>query len=95
MEKHRLTPETLLGRIVTTKEGKYQVVHLSLKEGNEVPDFKMDVHIVILVMSGNIRLIAGEEEMELQEQDMVEVEPNREHKMVALSDSQVFAIKVF
>lgn len=94
MEKHVLSPDTLLGRVVSTKEN-YQVVHLSLKKGNEVPDFKMNVHIVILVMSGKIRLFAGEEEMVLQAQDMVEVEPNREHKMTAVEDSQVFAIKIF
>lgn len=94
MEKHSLSPDTLLGRVVSTKE-KYQIVHLSLKKGNEVPDFKMDVHILILVMSGKIRLVAGEEELELHSQDLVEVEPNREHQMFALEDSQIFVVKIF
>lgn len=94
MEKHFLSPETLIGRVVSTKD-KYQIVHLSLKKGNEVPDFKMDVNILILVMSGKVRLVAGEEEMELSAQDMVEVPPNREHMMSALEDSQVLAVKIF
>lgn len=94
MEKHYLSPETLLGRVVSTKE-KYQVVHLSLKKGNEVPDFKMDVNILVLVMSGKVKFVAGEEEMDLQAQDLVEVDPNREHRMFALEDSQVLAIKIF
>lgn len=94
MEKHFLNPDTLLGRVVSTKD-KYQVVHLSLKKGNEVPDFKMDVNILIFVLSGTVRLVAGEEEILLNAQDLVEMEPNREHMMFALKDSQIFVVKVF
>lgn len=94
MEKHFLNPDTLLGRVVSTKD-KYQVVHLSLKKGNEVPDFKMDVNILIFVLSGTVRLVAGEEEILLNAQDLVEMEPNREHMMFALEDSQIFVVKVF
>ena len=44
MEKHFLDPDTLLGRIVSSKDG-YEVVHLSLKEGNEVPEYKNEAEI--------------------------------------------------
>lgn len=94
MEKHFLNPDTLLGRVVSTKD-KYQVVHLSLKKGNEVPDFKMEVSILIFVVSGKIRLVAGEEELELTAYELVEMEPGREHKMSALEDSQIFVVKIF
>lgn len=94
MEKHFLNPDTLLGRVVSTKD-KYQIVHLSLKKGNEVPDFKMNVHILLLVISGKVKFVARDEELELNAQDLMEVEPNKEHKMFALEDSQIFVVKIF
>ena len=92
MEKHFLNPNTLLGRIVTSKE-KYEVVHLSLKAGNEVPEYKNEAEILILVIEGEI-LLRTDEDTVLKSFELVEVPSNVEHKMTAVKDSQVMAVKI-
>ena len=92
MEKHFLNPNTLLGRIVTSKE-KYEVVHLSLKAGNEVPEYKNEAEILILVIEGEI-LLRTDEDTVLKSLELVEVPSNVEHKMIAVKDSQVMAVKI-
>lgn len=92
MEKHFLDPNTLLGRIVTSKE-KYEVVHLSLKAGNEVPEYKNEAEILILVIEGEI-LLKTEEDIVLKSLELVEVPGGVEHKMIAVKDSQVMAVKI-
>lgn len=92
MEKHFLNPNTLLGRIVTSKE-KYEVVHLSLKAGNEVPEYKNEAEILILVIEGEI-LLRTDEDTVLKSLELVEVPSNVEHKMTAVKDSQVMAVKI-
>ena len=92
MEKHFLAPDTLLGRIVTSKE-RYEVVHLSLKEGNEVPEYKNEAEILIFVIDGEISLIT-DEAVSLKSLELVEIPSNVEHRMVAIKDSQVMAVKI-
>lgn len=92
MEKHFLNPNTLLGRIVTSKE-KYEVVHLSLKAGNEVPEYKNEAEILILVIEGEV-LLRTDEDTVLKSLELVEVPSNVEHKMIAVKDSQVMAVKI-
>ncbi|MGP1612312.1 MAG: cupin domain-containing protein [Catonella sp.] len=92
MEKHFLDPNTLLGRIVTSKE-KYEVVHLSLKAGNEVPEYKNESEILIFVIEGEI-LLKTEEDIVLKSFELAEVPSSVEHKMIAVKDSQVMAVKI-
>ena len=92
MEKHFLAPDTLLGRIVTSKD-KYEVVHLSLKAGNEVPEYKNDAEILIFVIDGEISLIT-DETVTLKSLELIEIPENVEHRMVAVKDSQVIAVKI-
>ena len=68
MEKHFLDPDTLLGRIVTSQD-KYEIVHLSLNAGNEVPEYK-------------------------NEAEIVEIPSNVAHRMAAVKDSQLMAVKI-
>ena len=84
MEKHFLDPNTLLGRIVTSKD-KYEVVHLSLKAGNEVPEYKNEAEILIFVI---------DEAVILKSLELLEIPANVAHRMVAVKDSQVMAIKI-
>ena len=92
MKKYFLDPNTLLGRVVTQNEN-YQVVHLSLLAGNEVPKYQNEAKIIIFVISGKICLSAGEK-LELNALELVEIESKREHAMVAVKDSQLLIIKV-
>ena len=92
MEKHFLDPDTLLGRIVTSKE-RYEVVHLSLKEGNEVPEYKNEAEILIFVIDGEISLIT-DEAVSLKSLELAEISSNVAHRMVAVKDSQVIAVKI-
>jgi len=92
MEKHFLAPDTLLGRIVTSKE-RYEVVHLSLKEGNEVPEYKNEAEILIFVIDGEISLIT-DEAVSLKSLELAEISSNVAHRMVAVKDSQVIAVKI-
>ncbi|MGP1433945.1 MAG: cupin domain-containing protein [Catonella sp.] len=92
MEKHFLDPNTLLGRIVTSKE-KYEVVHLSLKAGNEVPEYTNESEILIFVIEGEI-LLKTEEDIVLKSLELAEVPSRVEHKMIAVKDSQVMAVKI-
>lgn len=92
MEKHFLNPNTLLGRIVTSK-GKYEVVHLSLKAGNEVPEYTNESEILIFVIEGEI-LLKTEEDIVLKSLELAEVPSRVEHKMIAVKDSQVMAVKI-
>lgn len=92
MEKHFLDPNTLLGRIVTTKD-KYEAVHLSLKAGNEVPEYKNEAEILIFVIEGEVLLRTNEETI-LKSLELAEIPSNVEHKMIAVKDSQVLAVKV-
>nr|WP_315102123.1 cupin domain-containing protein [uncultured Catonella sp.] len=92
MEKHFLDPATLLGRIVTSKD-KYEIVHLSLKAGNEVPEYKNEAEILIFVIEGEILFIT-EDEVTLKSLELLEVPSNMPHRMTALKDSQVLAVKI-
>lgn len=92
MEKHFLDPDTLLGRIVTSKD-KYEVVHLSLKAGNEVPEYKNEAEILIFVIDGEILLIT-DEAVSLKSLELAEISSNVAHRMVAVKDSQVIAVKI-
>ncbi len=91
MNRHFLDPDTLLGRVVSSKDN-YEIVHLSLKEGNEVPAYKNEADIIIFVISGRVMLVS-DGEYELKSPDLVELEAGREHSMVALSDCQLLIIK--
>ena len=92
MEKHFLDPDTLLGRIVTSQD-KYEVVHLSLKAGNEVPEYKNEAEILIFVIDGEILLIT-DEAVSLKSLELAEISSNVAHRMVAVKDSQVIAVKI-
>ena len=93
MEKHFLDPNTLLGRIVTSKD-KYEVVHLSLKAGNEVPEYKNnEAEILIFVIEGEI-LLMTDEAVTLKSFELLEIPANVAHRMVAVKDSQVMAVKI-
>ena len=92
MEKYFLDPTTLLGRVVTSKPN-YEIVHLSLKAGNEVPEYRNKAGIIIFVIEGEI-LLSADEEIFIKERELVEIPGNMEHKMLAIKDSQIMAIKV-
>jgi len=92
MEKHFLDPNTLLGRIITSKD-KYEVVHLSLKAGNEVPEYKNEAEILIFVIEGEILLVT-DETVTLKSLELLEIPANVAHRMVAIKDSQVMAVKI-
>lgn len=92
MEKYFLDPDILLGRIVTSKE-RYEVIHLSLKAGNEVSEYKNEADIIIFVIDGEI-LINTDSETELKSRELIEIPGNTTHKMTALKDSQVMAVKI-
>ena len=92
MEKHFLAPDTLLGRIVTSKE-RYEVVHLSLKEGNEVPEYKNESEILIFVIEGEV-LLMTDAAITLKSLELLEIPSKVEHRMVAIKDSQVMADKI-
>lgn len=92
MKKHFLDPTTLLGKVVTSKD-KYEVVHLSLKSGNEVPEYKNEAEILIFVIEGEILLIT-EETLTLKSCELTEIPSNVAHRMVAVKDSQIMAVKV-
>lgn len=92
MEKYFLDPRTLLGRVVTSKPN-YEIVHLSLKAGNEVPEYRNKANIIIFVIEGEI-LLSADEEIFIKERELVELPSNMEHKMTAIKDSQIMAIKV-
>ena len=92
MEKHFLDPNTLLGRIVTSK-AKYEVVHLSLKAGNEVPEYKNEAEILIFVIEGEVMLIT-DEAVNLKSLELVEIGSNVAHRMMAVKDSLVMAVKI-
>ena len=92
MEKHFLDPDTLLGRIVSSKDG-YEVVHLSLKEGNEVHEYKNEAEILIFVIEGEI-LLMTDEAITLKSLELVEIPSNVAHRMVAVKDSQLMAVKI-
>ena len=91
MEKYFLDPTTLLGRVVTSKPN-YEIVHL-LKAGNEVPEYRNKANIIIFVIEGEI-LLSADEEIFIKERELVELPSNMEHKMTAIKDSQIMAIKV-
>ena len=92
MEKHFLDPATLLGRIVTSKD-KYEVVHLSLKAGNEVPEYKNEAEILIFVIEGEI-LLTTDEAVTIGSLELLEIPANTAHRMMAVKDSQVIAVKI-
>ena len=92
MEKYFLNPTTLLGRVVTSKPN-YEIVHLSLKAGNEVPEYRNKANIIIFVIEGEI-LLSADEEIFIKERELVELPGDMEHKMIAIKDSQIMAIKV-
>ncbi len=92
MEKYFLDPTTLLGRVVTSKPN-YEIVHLSLKAGNEVPEYRNKASIIIFVIEGEI-LLSADEEIFIKERELVELPGDMEHKMIAIKDSQIMAIKV-
>ena len=93
MEKHFLDPNTLLGRIVTSKD-KYEVVHLSLKAGNEVPEYKNnEAEILIFVIEGEI-LLMTDEAVTIKSLELFEIPTNVAHRMIAVKDSQVMAVKI-
>lgn len=87
-----MDPTTLLGRVVTSKPN-YEIVHLSLKAGNEVPEYRNKANIIIFVIEGEI-LLSADEEIFIKERELVELPSNMEHKMTAIKDSQIMAIKV-
>lgn len=92
MEKHFLDPDTLLGRIVTSQD-KYEVVHLSLKAGNEVPEYKNEAEILIFVIEGEI-LLMTDEAITLKSLELVEIPSNLAHRMAAVKDSQLMVVKI-
>ena len=92
MEKYFLDPTTLLGRVVTSKPN-YEIVHLSLKAGNEVPEYRNKANIIIFVIEGEI-LLSADEEIFIKERELVELPGDMEHKMTVIKDSQIMAIKV-
>ena len=87
-----MDPTTLLDRVVTSKPN-YEIVHLSLKAGNEVPEYRNKANIIIFVIEGEI-LLSADEEIFIKERELVELPSNMEHKMIAIKDSQIMAIKV-
>ena len=55
MKKIKLDKNALLGGIVLENE-KYQVVHMNLKTGNQTDSYSNDRTILLLNISGKLRL---------------------------------------
>lgn len=92
MRRHFLDPQRLLGGVLASNED-YELVHLSLLKGNEVPKYQNEAKILIFLICGRILLSAGER-WELKALELVEIKSQEAHEMLALEDSQLLIIKV-
>lgn len=93
MEKYYLDPNILLGKVICKNENE-EVVHLSLKKGNEVPEYENKARIILIVLKGEV-LLTTIEEVVLKENEMVILPSQCRHKIDAVDDSQLIAIKCF
>ena len=93
MDKYYLDSNTLLGRIVYKNEND-EVVHLSLKKGNEVPEYSNNSVIILFLIDGQIQLNTDEKTI-LNKNEMVRLTKNIKHSIIALEDSQILAVKIY
>lgn len=93
MDKYYLDSNTLLGRIVYKNEND-EVVHLSLKKGNEVPEYSNNSVIILFLIDGKIQLNTDEKTI-LYKNEMVRLTKNIKHSIIALEDSQILAVKIY
>ncbi|MCI6272669.1 MAG: hypothetical protein MR601_06980 [Erysipelotrichaceae bacterium] len=93
MDKYYLDSNTLLGRIVYKNEND-EVVHLSLKKGNEVPEYSNNSVIILFLIDGKIQLNTDEKTI-LYKNEMVRLTKNVKHSIIALEDSQILAVKIY
>lgn len=93
MKQFYIDPKMLFGGIVYKGEGQ-EIVHLSLRKGNTVPDYTWDHEVTLFVIDGKVELSTGEESRILKERELAVIDPKITHNMVALEDSQVLAVKV-
>lgn len=97
MEQYYLDSAALLGGVVVSDEYQ-EIVHLSLKQGNEVPEYVIDRQITIFVIEGEVALILPEEDTGevrhvLSQRRLVRLQPGRRHRMEAMQDCQLLIIK--
>lgn len=97
MEQFYLDPAALLGGVVVSDQYQ-EIVHLSLKRGNEVPEYMIDRQITIFVIEGEVALILPEEDADevhhvLSARHLVRLQPGKRHRMEAVQDCQLLIIK--
>lgn len=93
MKAYRLDHNALLGSVIA-QDMDQQIVHLNLQKDNEVPEYETDAIITFVVLSGQARIQTDENYVDIQQFEVVRVEPNEKHTVSALVDGTVLlAIK--
>lgn len=93
MKHFYIDPKTVLGGIVYS-DARQEVVHLSLLKGNTVPEYSMDAEINLFLIEGNVEVALDADRKELNARELLILEPNRQHSMKALEDSQILVTKI-
>ncbi len=92
MKVHSLDPNILIGGVIAEDDDQ-QIVHLNLQKGNEVPPYEKDAIVTLVVLSGRAK-ISTDTDTEVIASQVIRLEPNEKHTIMALEDNTVIvAIK--
>jgi quercetin dioxygenase-like cupin family protein len=76
-------------RVLRSDDDANRIVLLSLPAGEQLQDHQVHEHALVLVLSGRLHVLAGDEEHELGPSGMVHFEPAERHEVSAIDDCRL------
>jgi quercetin dioxygenase-like cupin family protein len=76
-------------QVLRSDDDANRIVLLALPAGEQLQDHQVHEHAIVLVLSGRLHVVAGEEERELGPSGMVHFEPAERHEVSAIDDCRL------
>ena len=74
-------------------EDKLQIIHLQIKQGEEIPSHKSDKSVVVVIYKGKVDFTGENGNEIIVPGNIITMEPNEMHALKAIEDSDLMVIK--
>lgn len=75
-------------------ETKYDVVHIHLKQGEEITTHHAKVETLIIVRAGKVRFNVEGEDVILTKEEILQMDPYEKHSLHALDETDLLLLKI-
>lgn len=75
-------------------EDKFDLIHMHLKEGEQLTEHHAKEDVLVVVRTGKVEFDFSGEKVTLTNEDVLHMEPNEDHSVLALEETDLILLKV-